>query len=95
MSDLLPLLVGFLAGALVTAAILVPRLRAERGATRMIEARLASALRERQDARAELDAAQDALAAGNAAIAAENAELRRRMDEIAELIMARGEKQND
>ena len=95
MPDLLPLLLGLLAGALATAAILLPRLRAERGAVKLIEDRLASALRERQELQAELDAAQEALATRSSAIDAENEELRRRMDEIADLIMARGEPRND
>jgi hypothetical protein len=94
-SDLLLLFVGLLSGALAASAILVPRLRAARGAAELVEQRLASALKDRHELQGHLDAAQSALDTRAAEIAAENAELRRRMDELADLIMERGGARRD
>jgi hypothetical protein len=94
-SDLLLLFVGLLSGALAASAILVPRLRAARGGTVLLEQRLASALQDRHELQAHLDATQSAFDARGTEIAAENAELRRRMDELADLIMERGGARRD
>ncbi len=83
------LLVGLLAGALAVTAALLPRIRAGKAALTLLEADLTAAREERRALEAELQAAQDAADASRAVIDAENAELRRRMDELADLIMRR------
>ena len=90
MSDFLLFLAGAVAGSAVTAAILLPRLRARLATVKLLEARHTSALKERQSLQAELAAAQDALEKRSSEMTAETAELRRRMDELADAIMARG-----
>jgi hypothetical protein len=76
-SDILLLAGAFGLGACVAAALLVPALRSARAAATRAEAQLAAAAREGSDA-----------ARRDAAIAAENAELRRRMDDLADAILA-------
>ena len=95
MSDVLLFLVGVLGGAVGIAAILLPRLRARRATIQLLEARLASAVKEHQALQTDLAAAQDAIDARSAEVSAETAELRRRMDELADAIMAGGRTPSD
>ncbi|MGA0598105.1 hypothetical protein [Enterovirga sp. CN4-39] len=89
MFDLLLLTAGLLAGVLATLAFLLPKLRKARATLQVIEAELAAARSERNGLTAELETARRAVEEQDAAIAAENAELRRRMDELADQILAR------
>ena len=90
MSEFLLFLAGVLAGSAGTAAVLVPRFRARRATVQLLEARLAAGVKEHQSLQAELAAAQNSLNAQGAQVSAENAELRRRMDELADAIMRAG-----
>ncbi|NNM73654.1 hypothetical protein [Enterovirga aerilata] len=87
MPDILLLLTGFLAGAFAAAAALVPKLRQARTTAALLETELSAARRDRGAMEAELQAAHDALDARDREIRIENAELRRRMDELADMIM--------
>ena len=87
MSDLLLLSAGLLAGLVAAVVALLPPLRASRAMARLLESQLTSAKHERQALQAELAAAQEAADLRKREIDAENAELRGRMDELAELLM--------
>ena len=89
MSDLLLLLLGLLAGGLMVTAALLPSLRATRATAALLERELAAARAERNAIEADLRAAQEAADVSKAQIDAENAALRIRMDEVADMIMRR------
>ena len=88
-SDVLSFLLGVLTGFVVAAAILSPRLRGARSALRTREAELASARETERRLREEAEALRGGAEDRNAEILADNADLRRRMDELADAILAR------
>lgn len=83
-------LIGLVTGILVAAAILSARLRAARSALRAREAELAAAREEAERLGGEVEALRRAGEGRSAEILADNADLRRRMDELADAILARG-----
>jgi hypothetical protein len=88
-SEILLFLTGFVAGGLLIGAVLVPRLRHTRLTCRMLEGEITTARHERQQLEAELASARYAADARGSEILADNAELRRRMDELADMLLAR------
>jgi outer membrane murein-binding lipoprotein Lpp len=91
-SDILLLMAALLAGAIAAGAVLLPRLRQARGMVTLLESQLSGVGHERQALADELAASRDEAAVRDREIAAENAELRRRMDEIADLLMKQDER---
>jgi outer membrane murein-binding lipoprotein Lpp len=91
-SDILLLMAAFLAGAIAAGAVLLPRLRQVRGMVTLLESQLSGVGHERQALADELAAARDEAAVRDREIAAENAELRRRMDGLADLLMNQDER---
>lgn len=87
MSELLLLLVGLTAGALAASLVLQPRLRAGRTALLLLQAELTASRHERRELEEELTAAREGAPSDRPGMAAENAELRRRMDELADMIL--------
>lgn len=88
MSELLLFVVGLMAGALAATLVLLPRVRASELALELLQSELTSSRHERGELEAELAAARETV--GDASTTDADAELRRKMDEIADLIMHGG-----
>ena len=91
MSDLLLFFAGLLVGGTAAMAATRPALRAARATSRLLEGQLTSAKHERQALQAEFAAAAERADLRSQEIAAENAELRARMDELADRLMSHPE----
>lgn len=94
MSDLLLSSASLLAGFILAAALLIGRTRRLRQDLRQRSAELAEAREKLHGLEAELEAAQKAAPHPTAEILADNAELRRRMDELADLLLEQGPSQS-
>ena len=90
MSDLVPFCIGLIGGVLVAAAIFVARARVVRRQLRAAETDLATGRDKVRRLETELTAAQARSEASAAEIAAGDAELRRRMDELADALLSKG-----
>ena len=90
MSDLLPVALGLLAGFVLAAAILTGRIRQLRRDLRESGPEIADMRDTVRRLERELEATRARPAEDSAAILADNAELRRRMDELADALLAQG-----